>query len=401
MANKSSVYDYGGVLKNVHDAQGDALRTIDTVSVIKDSYTHLNVQYDGSNNPTHVDYLQGLEHQVTNIQFTADNSGSLNNKYFNLYAAPYNKRFYVWYNVGGLGVDPAIPNATGIEVVINTDETANFVQIATKLTVNNLVSNYFSAAGNDVASATMNITTADAGPCLASTDGNTGFVITTQKVGTDRVVETVDIDYTLGSDNPRWNGQVLNGYEFNIFTGKFEKLLTVTSSGTSEVFIKGTEDGTVSGIPHIAQIDSNLDLHTVDTQANLQLANIDAKLPDLGQQDSANSLSVVLSSDSPSLEVNLEAFTGVNPDNVQLVGSIDGTKAGAKYGFVNNIRQQILASHDREQDISYADFGTKNQRVTQIDYTSSTFPGIIARKTLTYTLVGNKYRRDSIDWTIV
>jgi len=66
-----------------------------------------------------------------------------------------------------------------------------------------------------------------------------------------------------------------------------------------------------------------------------------------------------------------------------------------------NIRTQILAAEDRNQEITYADFGTKNQRVVQIDYTSDSFPGFIARKTFTYTLIGNFYRRDFITWSII
>lgn len=102
----------------------------------------------------------------------------------------------------------------------------------------------------------------------------------------------------------------------------------------------------------------------------------------------------------PPITVDIDAFSN-DPDNVMLVGSEDGTKTGTKRGYVNNLRQQILATHDRNQDITYADFGTKDQRITRIDYSSATFPGITARKTLSYTLVGNRYRRDSIDWTIV
>lgn len=99
------------------------------------------------------------------------------------------------------------------------------------------------------------------------------------------------------------------------------------------------------------------------------------------------------------LEVDLDAFTST-PDSVQLVGSNDGLSTGDKFGIVYNIRKAILDSEDRESDIAYADFGTKNQRVTSITYTSPTFPGRSATKQLTYTLVGNRYRRDSIDWTI-
>lgn len=98
---------------------------------------------------------------------------------------------------------------------------------------------------------------------------------------------------------------------------------------------------------------------------------------------------------------SLEAFTGAQPDNVQLVGSIDGTKTGTKYGIVNNLRLQILDAHDRVAEFTYVDFGTKNQRIAQIDYTSSTFPGSTVRRVFTYTLVGNNYRRDDETWSIV
>lgn len=88
-------------------------------------------------------------------------------------------------------------------------------------------------------------------------------------------------------------------------------------------------------------------------------------------------------------------------DGVLIYGSNDGTPTGTMLPVVNSIRLQILNSEDRDQAISYADFGTKDQRVTQIDYTSPVFPGIIARKTISYTLVGNRYRRDNITWSIV
>lgn len=70
----------------------------------------------------------------------------------------------------------------------------------------------------------------------------------------------------------------------------------------------------------------------------------------------------------------------------------------------DNIRLKILRAADREQAITYASFGTKDQRITQIDYTAASVgsgPGFTARKILTYTLVGTRYRRDTIEWSIV
>lgn len=110
---------------------------------------------------------------------------------------------------------------------------------------------------------------------------------------------------------------------------------------------------------------------------------------------------IVTTIDGIKVDAQLEAFTGSTPDNVQLVGSIDGTKTGTKFGFVNNLRQQVLDSHDRNAIFTYADFGTKDQRITRIDYTSTTFSGNTIRRDFSYTLVGTKYRRDNEIWTII
>lgn len=204
------------------------------------------------------------------------------------------------------------------------------------------------------------------------------------------------------------------GLDVNLIGG------TISASVALDAFTKipadnaiavGTEDGTQTGIKHALVVGSDLNLRVLDQGANTLLSslltaalNIENSLPAiLGPNLAANSLSVTIASDQPviDVDVSLDAFTLLDPDNVQIVGSIDGSKTGAKYGFVNNVRQQILAAHDRQQAITYADFGTKDQRVTQIDYTSATFPGTIARKVLSYTLVGTKYRRDSINWVIL
>lgn len=61
----------------------------------------------------------------------------------------------------------------------------------------------------------------------------------------------------------------------------------------------------------------------------------------------------------------------------------------------------ILSASDRVLLINYADFGTPNQRIVTLVYSSPSVVGIEAHKTLSYTLVGNRYRRDSIIWSIV
>jgi len=109
----------------------------------------------------------------------------------------------------------------------------------------------------------------------------------------------------------------------------------------------------------------------------------------LGPHAKASSLSVTIATDQG--DINAEA---------RLVGTIDGQANGTKYGIVNNIRQQIMSAHDRHATLTYADFGTKDQRVTEIVYTSATFPGTNVHKQFSYTLISGKYRRDNINWVI-
>lgn len=155
--------------------------------------------------------------------------------------------------------------------------------------------------------------------------------------------------------------------------------LDAFSANPDSTLSVGTENGTSSGIKHVIKIGSDLNLRVKDEQSNTYLEDINNKLNNL----------------------KIEAITeATDPDNIMIVGTLNGQKNTTKYGFVNNVKNQILASHDRDQILTYADFGTKNQRITRIDYTSSTFPSITASKIISYTLIANKYRRDSINWVI-
>jgi hypothetical protein len=88
------------------------------------------------------------------------------------------------------------------------------------------------------------------------------------------------------------------------------------------------------------------------------------------------------------VDVNVLSFP--DPIDVNVIADLD------------NIRTSILKASDRDQQISYADFATKNERVTQIDYSSLTvYPSSIARKTITYVLESGRYKRTAITWQII
>jgi hypothetical protein len=117
--------------------------------------------------------------------------------------------------------------------------------------------------------------------------------------------------------------------------------------------------------------------------------------------DNSNPFPVNASVSIGDVHVDLDGFSTTNPDSVQITWSEDGTKSGPKYGFVYYRRQQILAAHDRIETYIYADFGTKNQRIVRVDYTSATFPGITVRRDFNYILDGNRYRRTDSPWTVI
>jgi hypothetical protein len=279
------------------------------------------------------------------------------------------------------------------------------------------------------------------------------------KIGSDLKLEVKDTaaDSSLASIDSKLNtlGQKAKVGSVPVVLASDQDPLPIDiesfSATPDNILAVGTEDGTKTGTKHVVKVGSDNKLEVKDTIAASSLVSIDTKLDSqatavlqtstntkldtlhsdflvvegkqdtnntkldtihtdlvtvnsklntLGQKTSVASVPVVLASDQSPLPIDIDAFSAT-PDNIMIVGTEDGSKTGIKRGVVNNLKQQILATHNRTQNITYADFGTKDQRVTQIDYQSATFPGVTARKILSYTLVGNKYRRDSINWTVV
>lgn len=107
----------------------------------------------------------------------------------------------------------------------------------------------------------------------------------------------------------------------------------------------------------------------------------------------------------PPIAVELDALTPptqANPDNAMIVGSINGTKAGTKYGWVNNVKQQIMAAHDRKRDAFYLDLASKkDRRLDKFEYTSPTFPGVTLVRQFSWTLVGTEYVYENDEWSVI
>ena len=122
-------------------------------------------------------------------------------------------------------------------------------------------------------------------------------------------------------------------------------------------------------------------------------------------EDSDNIGAFVRSSDgtlithtSDGSKKRLDTDTGLDDDiaNISiLLESIDDKTVAL------NLREQILKAADRDQVFTYADFGTKNERITLIEYSSPSVPATVARKEFNYILDGNSYRRTTINWIMV
>lgn len=131
--------------------------------------------------------------QVCQVQTVADVAASLNNKYFWLYDEDATTKYYVWFNVGGTGVDPAPSGGTGAVVAISSGASANTVASAVQAAVD--------ALADFVATVSLNvvtITNATAGDSRAPHDFNSGFTIKTTLYGSSAVeVGYIDAEMTL------------------------------------------------------------------------------------------------------------------------------------------------------------------------------------------------------------
>lgn len=244
---------------------------------------------------------------------------------------------------------------------------------------------------------------------------------------------TVDLDGVGPQGDSVYLVDNVTGNKFKVNAdGSIDANVEVDAAGGDSVMTVGTEDGTPTGTQHTTKIDSDGNTQVKDTAAGTKLDSILSELqqktepsdaqnirplssatdsvtvPGVATEAKQDTAITVLESIDDKLDGPIPVIGSVSigdldasKDDVAIAGTENGLATGTVRHFVNNRRQQILAAHDRQQVITYADFGTKDQRVTAIAYTSPTFPGITALKTFSYSLVGIRYRRDNITWSIV
>lgn len=74
-------------------------------------------------------------YEISDVTLVADVAGSLNSTYWTFSSAGDLAPYYVWYNINGAGVDPAVSGKTGIMVAGATGATAATLATATRAAI--------------------------------------------------------------------------------------------------------------------------------------------------------------------------------------------------------------------------------------------------------------------------
>ncbi len=115
--------------------------------------------------------------QSQTITTVADVTGSLNSTFFLLSSintvTGVQKNFYVWFNINGAGVDPAVSGRTGVQIVGATDASANTLATAIRAALNLLTGDFVATGATNA----VIVTNVNPGPVTAAVDGSaaTGF----------------------------------------------------------------------------------------------------------------------------------------------------------------------------------------------------------------------------------
>ena len=129
--------------------------------------------------------------QVVDIEITS--VLSLNSSYFLFWNANNQNKYYVWYNYDGTGIEPSIPNATGIEVAIDTSTTLNAFVVA-GLTRQAIQDNSVGVTPTNPDNNTLRLTNDEPGRCSKAVDGvdiPTNFTFTLVNSGESSDIEII------------------------------------------------------------------------------------------------------------------------------------------------------------------------------------------------------------------
>ena len=193
-ARKEGLYDPSNALRNSYNAPEKALDIIKNgTSLVPKKFSYINiVSLDAEGNPTRIDYYDDKETQETQLTMIGDVAGSLAGKSFVFYSGRDREKYYVWYTVNGAGIDPVIPDATGIVVPLEANDSAEIVAAATQAYIEieaNFYVRVFSGRNK------ITIYNKQGGITTNSADIDTNFEVETLNSGREVLVGSLDLTY--------------------------------------------------------------------------------------------------------------------------------------------------------------------------------------------------------------
>jgi len=225
-----SQYDLGSVLRSSHQLENDSLRVTSANTSVPPQYSRVALTYNGSDSVTNAKFFEGSLAEVREVQFTGDDSGSLNNTYFSLYSENNEALYHVWYNVSSGGTDPAPANSVGIEIPIETDDSAEIVLLATKL----VLQYYEDFKVENVSELKLKISNVRKGLADDTQNFGTSFLIETVQQGDERLIKSVDVPF---DGNSR--------YLYNTQEKRFE-VESIASLGTVSVEVDAADGDNIA-----------------------------------------------------------------------------------------------------------------------------------------------------------
>ena len=189
---KEGKYDPGHVLKKSYRESEKAIDVIvNGTSFVPAKFDDVEITRNSDCLITKSEYYTNSVKQITRILPTADVSGSLNNKFFFIYAGRDYIKYVVWFNVDGAGTAPILPDTTSIEITLVSDDNLLIVATAIKLALNNLTEFTATLLGNEII-----VTNTVGGVTTDAEDIDSGFTITTDTDGARTLVATILLTYS-------------------------------------------------------------------------------------------------------------------------------------------------------------------------------------------------------------
>jgi hypothetical protein len=185
-----SQLDPGGVLKSAHDDLSQSIRTVNGITSVPSSYSRVALTYNSEGSVTKAVFYEGTAAQKVELITVNDVLGSLNNTYFQIYSENDESLYHIWFNVGGLGTDPAPTGSCGVEVPIQGNDSSLVVAKAIQIAMRHLPEFKLTVLNSKII-----IENTRKGAASLPVDMGTGFALTTIDIGSERLLKCIDIPF--------------------------------------------------------------------------------------------------------------------------------------------------------------------------------------------------------------